>query len=273
MSESESEEAWAVEPDDLWTADDAGDGEELVAHGPAATPGERGSVVLALAASVVALLMSGMALFQTQGGSTQFDVTRSAVLESANRMESVAGDLDALQSTLDRLEAELRRLAQAQTADRERVGVVVQDTQAAFDQIERVILANQRAIETLRAGLGTETRTAARPPAEPVETRSTVTARTTPLEATPPGSPPVAQGTGSAAQSRPATTGNTPSTSLAEATTAADRPASRRTHVVVQGDILWNLARRYETSVDALILANPTIDPNRLRVGTELVIP
>ena len=60
-----------------------------------------------------------------------------------------------------------------------------------------------------------------------------------------------------------------------DATARADRepgPASaaprRRHHVVVAGDTLWGIARRYGTSVEVLLAANPQITDRRLiRVG------
>ena len=44
-------------------------------------------------------------------------------------------------------------------------------------------------------------------------------------------------------------------------------------HVIAPGDTLWVIARRYGTSVEAIMAANEISSPNRLRVGTELVIP
>src|SRR5690606_40873217 len=43
--------------------------------------------------------------------------------------------------------------------------------------------------------------------------------------------------------------------------------------VVAPGDTLWAIARRYEVSVEAIQLANGIVDPGRLRVGQNLVIP
>lgn len=44
-------------------------------------------------------------------------------------------------------------------------------------------------------------------------------------------------------------------------------------HVVARGDTLWVIARRYGTTVEALMEANDISNPNRLSVGQELVIP
>ena len=39
------------------------------------------------------------------------------------------------------------------------------------------------------------------------------------------------------------------------------------------GDTLWKISRRYNTTVDALIEANPDIDPNNLHIGQKICIP
>ncbi|EFL52844.1 Peptidoglycan-binding lysin domain protein [Solidesulfovibrio fructosivorans JJ]] len=44
-------------------------------------------------------------------------------------------------------------------------------------------------------------------------------------------------------------------------------------HIVAEGDNYWSVARRYDVSVAALTAANPGVDPTRLRIGQELVIP
>ncbi len=44
-------------------------------------------------------------------------------------------------------------------------------------------------------------------------------------------------------------------------------------HVVESGDLLYDLALEYGTSVDAVLAANPTIDPDNVAIGAEVVIP
>lgn len=43
-------------------------------------------------------------------------------------------------------------------------------------------------------------------------------------------------------------------------------------HSVVRGDTLWDLARRYETTVDKLKQWNPSVVPKRLQVGRRLIV-
>ncbi|HOL91726.1 MAG TPA: M14 family metallopeptidase [Clostridiales bacterium] len=45
------------------------------------------------------------------------------------------------------------------------------------------------------------------------------------------------------------------------------------TYIVQPGDTLYRIARAYYTTVDAIVTANPGIDPNVIRVGQRLVIP
>jgi len=44
-------------------------------------------------------------------------------------------------------------------------------------------------------------------------------------------------------------------------------------HTIVAGDNLWDLSRKYGVSVSALQEANAILDPRRLQLGQELVIP
>ena len=47
----------------------------------------------------------------------------------------------------------------------------------------------------------------------------------------------------------------------------------QRYYQVKAGDVLWSLAQRFRTSVEQILQANPGMDPNRLRIGQNLVIP
>lgn len=49
--------------------------------------------------------------------------------------------------------------------------------------------------------------------------------------------------------------------------------ATPRTHVVAAGEDLGGIAYRYHISLDALLSANPDVNPNAMSIGTTLVIP
>jgi LysM repeat protein len=49
--------------------------------------------------------------------------------------------------------------------------------------------------------------------------------------------------------------------------------ATSRTHTVKAGETLGIIARKYGLKVDALMTANPKLDPRRMHVGQTLVIP
>ena len=44
-------------------------------------------------------------------------------------------------------------------------------------------------------------------------------------------------------------------------------------YTVKSGDTFWKLAQTFGTSVNAIIAANPNVDPNNLQVGSEIIIP
>jgi len=44
-------------------------------------------------------------------------------------------------------------------------------------------------------------------------------------------------------------------------------------YTIQQGDTLWRLAQRYNTTVNALIATNPNINPTNLLIGQVICIP
>jgi len=57
----------------------------------------------------------------------------------------------------------------------------------------------------------------------------------------------------------------------------AGRPVSAgsgvQTHKVISGETLTSIARRYRIKVEALLAANPGVDPRRMRIDQRLTIP
>ena len=50
-------------------------------------------------------------------------------------------------------------------------------------------------------------------------------------------------------------------------------PSGSFAYTIKQGDTLWQLARTYNTTVEAIMALNPGIDPNNLRIGQVICIP
>ncbi len=50
-------------------------------------------------------------------------------------------------------------------------------------------------------------------------------------------------------------------------------PGVGGTYTVMKGDTMWDISQELGVSLEALKAANPTVDPNAMRVGTVLVIP
>ncbi len=54
---------------------------------------------------------------------------------------------------------------------------------------------------------------------------------------------------------------------------AAEPAAADETYLVQSGDTLWDIALRFETTVEAIVAANELTDETDLSIGQELVIP
>ncbi len=46
-----------------------------------------------------------------------------------------------------------------------------------------------------------------------------------------------------------------------------------KVHRIVRGDTLWKISQTYNTSVNSILIANPNINPENLRVGSNIVVP
>lgn len=45
------------------------------------------------------------------------------------------------------------------------------------------------------------------------------------------------------------------------------------THVIAAGETLWGIADTYDTSVSAILTANPSLDAMSLQIGTRIYVP
>jgi tetratricopeptide (TPR) repeat protein len=93
----------------------------------------------------------------------------------------------------------------------------------------------------------------------------------TPAPANPPGQPAARVATGSSPA--PSTVADAAHQNTPAAGRPAAAPTAARTHVVQSGDTPSSIARKYGLKLDALMNANPGLDPRRLRVGQTLNLP
>lgn len=45
------------------------------------------------------------------------------------------------------------------------------------------------------------------------------------------------------------------------------------THIITQGESLWGIAEAYDTTLSAIVTANPSVEPSNLQVGTRIYVP
>lgn len=45
------------------------------------------------------------------------------------------------------------------------------------------------------------------------------------------------------------------------------------THIITQGETLWSIAERYNTSLSAIVMANPSVEAANLQTGTRIYVP
>lgn len=64
-----------------------------------------------------------------------------------------------------------------------------------------------------------------------------------------------------------------PAASEKETGSEAGAESETETHVVLAGETVYAIARKYGVDVDAIVEANDLADPNRVTVGQTLVIP
>ncbi|KAB3536097.1 LysM peptidoglycan-binding domain-containing protein [Alkaliphilus pronyensis] len=50
-------------------------------------------------------------------------------------------------------------------------------------------------------------------------------------------------------------------------------PTGTTAYTIVAGDTFFNLARRFNTTVDAIRRANPNVNPDNLQIGQVICIP
>ncbi len=68
-------------------------------------------------------------------------------------------------------------------------------------------------------------------------------------------------------------TGSSLTNSFGQSSNAGSRPTAARTHIVQSGESFSSIARKYGVRLDALLAANPGVQPTRLRPGQTVNLP
>ncbi len=71
----------------------------------------------------------------------------------------------------------------------------------------------------------------------------------------------------------PSTAVSAPAAAPSEALASEGADSADEMYVVVSGDTLSDIARRFDTTVEAIVEANNIANPDVIEVGQELVIP
>jgi membrane-bound lytic murein transglycosylase D len=206
----------------------------------------------------------------SEGGSSESGSSRRASTESGSTRTS--GDRAAASSSstaaTERRSGEASSSARTHTvADGETLWGIARRYEVTVDAVRE---ANDMASETVRIGqtlripraaAGSATAAASGTRTETGSTRSGTAASGTRTEAG--ASTNRAPGERAASTARPSSS-STPSMS---------GPARAREHTVADGETLWGIARRYETTVDDLRRANDLAEDARIRPGQKLSVP
>lgn len=173
---------------------------------------------------------------QAQRSLTTLEASLSA--QPPDKTPELEAAIDSLEERLERLGSEFVKLTRQDTQIREAV-------QAGFDQVQRNVRENRSGINDLSERLEEMV--------EQLETRLARTSRA-PVEASRPTDSGVEETSEEESESLPAAEG-------------------AGIHYIESGDTFSKIAKQYGVSLGQIQRANPTVDPRRLQIGQEIVIP
>lgn len=210
------------------------------------------STFVSIAVGLAGILLGAMALFLNFSGSDRMELTKTAVLEMDNRVETLENEIKALadavaamDKTSENKSSSVRALARDTRSVLERAGAEIRQNRESLDSLDTRIDELTGQVATLRERMASGQRIQF-----PV---------------------PVATEFESAAQD-PAPAPE-PTNSAMDNATEAGSSQNPQFHTVRSGESFWVIARRYGIDVQEIQLANPGVDPDRLSVGTRLRIP
>jgi len=172
---------------------------------------------------------------QAQRSLTTLEASLSAQPDKTPELEAA---VESLEERLERLGSEFVKLTRQDTQIREAV-------QAGFDQVQRNVHENRSGINDLSERLEEMV--------EQVENRLAQTSRA-PVEGSRPTESGEEEGSEVESESLPATEG-------------------AGIHYIESGDTFSKIAKQYGVTLGQIQRANPTVDPRRLQIGQEIVIP
>ncbi|MGJ3244308.1 MAG: LysM peptidoglycan-binding domain-containing protein [Opitutales bacterium] len=210
-----------------------------------ASSGTGGSLI-PLAVAVLALLAGGLALFfgwkAQQAAAQAGEASEAGASETAGRIAALEERIAGQEEALGEIRSSLEALKTRSRMDRDQVRQALND---AADQV----LANREQINR-------NTRNIAAIP-DDLEKK---------LEAfSPPARP--------AGPSPSADTGSRNGGTDPGRTSAPTAGPGQSVHVIESGDTFQRLANEYGVPLDAILDANAGVDPRRLRIGQEVIIP
>ncbi len=162
--------------------------------------------------------------------------------EMNDKIEKAAALSIDMKKISDRIDSLALQLEDAKSGDNAKVNDLAKQTQKAVESIGKILNENRAAIEENRKAI------------EEIAKRSSARASVA-----------------SSGSVQPIAADDKPEASTANAQSVST--GGQRTHTIQSGDTFAKLAIKYKTSVDAIIKANPDLNPSRLRIGQEVVIP
>ena len=186
---------------------------------------------------ILGVLGLGIGAIALAVGITALVKVGNAAGEMNDKIERAAALNLEVKKMSDRLDALASQVADMKSGSSTKVDALAKQTQAAVENIGKAINDTRKAVEETRKAI------------EEVAKRGPA-ARETPV-----------------AQEAAASAGG-------EQT--ADQPAvsgDRRIHKIQSGDTFAKLAVKYKVSLDAILKANPDVNPSKLRIGQDVVIP
>lgn len=152
----------------------------------------------------------------------------------SDKIEKAAALSLEIKKLSDRTDALALQLEDLKSGDGSRVENLAKQTQSAIEKIGTILNENRRAIEENRTAIAEISK---RPAA-------------------------VIRQSASQAESKQTDT---------EASAATD--GSQKIHVIASGDTFAKIAPKYGVSIEAILKANPDLNPARLKIGQKVVIP